>query len=184
MESSLGRERRRVLILDGSCDPRSLEARDLAACTDLVALCWLRPSTLERLRQLGGLRCHGLLELVGGLERRERRAIARMERVCGAGPRYRDLPWRSLLAEPDRFASGIPMVIPTWPELGWRDRLEKVRGVHLAADFDDLAETLEAWIREPPRMDREESRPFLRPAGEGLDELRRWLADLAGDAET
>ena len=84
----------------------------------------------------------------------------------------------------DCFASGIPMVIPAWPELGWRDRLEGVRGVRLAADFDELAATLEAWIREPPRMDREESRAFLRPAGEGRDDLARWLAELAGGGET
>ena len=55
--------------------------------------------------------------------------------------------------------------------------------LRVAADFDELAETLEAWTREPPRMDREEARAFLRPAGEGQGELVRWLAELAGEVE-
>ncbi len=91
--------RHRVLIVDDACDPAELGTRDLAPYSDLVALCWLSPATREGLQAHGRLRCHGLLDVVGSLERWERRAITRMEQVCAAGPRYRDRPWRFLLAE-------------------------------------------------------------------------------------
>lgn len=89
---------RRVLIIDGSCDPAELTPHELVPYSDLIVLCWLSPDVLGRLRE-GGRRCYGLLDIVGGLERWERKAIALMELVCQAGQRYQGFPWRNPLIE-------------------------------------------------------------------------------------
>ena len=83
----------------------------------------------------------------------------------------------------DCFASGIPLIIPRWLEFNWQDRLEDVRGVHLAADFDDLGRTLDAWLADPPRMDRRRTRAFLQPASGDGEELAALLSGLVAGAE-
>lgn len=92
---------RRVLLIDESADPSDIFREDLGAFSDLLALGWFSPDALEALQQRHGhLRCHGLLEVVGGLDRWESEAIGWMERVCRGGPSYRGQRWRTFLAEP------------------------------------------------------------------------------------
>jgi len=91
---------RKLLIVDGSHDPAELTRERLARFTDLAALCWLAPETVERLQRTGGVRCHPLPEVVGGLRRWERGAIELAARVSEGGPRHRGRPWRRMIAEP------------------------------------------------------------------------------------
>ncbi len=91
--------RQHLLVVDDSCDLGRLAQRRLAACSDLLLLCWVAPDTLEQLRRAGVSRCHALLDVVGGHRRWDQRCTGLMEQTAAAGPRYRGAPWRSVLAE-------------------------------------------------------------------------------------
>ncbi len=84
----------------------------------------------------------------------------------------------------DCIACDIPVLIPGWIDFDWNQSLEQISGIRLATDFSDLKQALEAWLESPPSLDRQRSRHFLQPAGEGEQAFRELLAELSKPRST
>jgi len=52
----------------------------------------------------------------------------------------------------DCMASGIPVVIPGWIDMGMGEHLANTPGVHCAENFEDLERTLVRWLEQPPEI--------------------------------
>ncbi len=61
----------------------------------------------------------------------------------------------------DCLASGLPVVMPGWIDLGLNRHLEGMSGVHLAGDLADLERTLVSWLDRPPAVPEETRRRFV-----------------------
>ncbi len=149
----------RVLIVDDSCDPASLTPRELEPYSDLVILCWLSPDSLEPLRER--VVCHRLLDVVGGLERWERRAIALMEQVCDAGPSHHGLLWRSLLAEKLFQEALVAQAVLDAERLCQRLAGDGVVDYRISGDLERLFHGLTALGHEGSEPPGHEARPGL-----------------------
>ena len=80
----------------------------------------------------------------------------------------------------DCLANGIPCLLPAWIEFTWGPQLADHPGLHLAADFADMARTLDAWLRQPPCLGDEASTPFLSATlDDGGAALRQLITELA-----
>jgi hypothetical protein len=91
--------KRRVLIVDDTNDPQLLSGKRLESYSDIVILYWIDPDGRELLEKNTSAKCHGLAEVVGGLNRWERSAFELTSRVCDQGPAHGERPWRKMLEE-------------------------------------------------------------------------------------
>jgi hypothetical protein len=60
----------------------------------------------------------------------------------------------------DTLASGVPLVMPGWMDLGLNRHLAGIPGIHLADDLGDLERTLLSWLDAPPPVPDETRRRF------------------------
>jgi len=75
------------------------------------------------------------------------------------------------------LARKIPVVMPGWVDLGWDPSLLSDKpGIYLARSFRDLEEKLAEWLSSPPSIENDASHVFVRPEGEGAEDLLSFLS--------
>ena len=78
-------------------------------------------------------------------------------------------------------------VIPGWIDFAWSSALPNLPGLKVAADFEDLASTLELWLESLPAVDSAASEFLVQPPGarrrpfrEAIDRLLETRQSLGG----
>jgi hypothetical protein len=90
----------KILLLDESFDLNRLSSVVRESYYAVVCLFWASPQTMQHLERLTRSRCFFLQNIVGDTEAWERGSYELVKAVCEAGPKYRNLNWRSYLADP------------------------------------------------------------------------------------